>query len=178
MKTILSRSFMALVVVAIAFFGLKGCLITIWSSPKQPTTYSVVGGDGRMLSVVFLPKQETIFVYSPDRGASVEANLSETKGTYGTHYFWRLWSVEGPGRLGGLLGFRLYPEGFRPVVMETTVKKKFMHGSHTPVFPSEGSRTYPVILFAEDSIEFEGMVLSKHPTDSAFLSELLPKLRQ
>ena len=169
---------MGLGLIVIAFFGLKSCIITVWNSPKEPTSYSVVGSDGRMLSVIFLPKRETVFVYSPDRGESIEANLSEMKGTYGTHYFWRLWSVEGPGLAGGLFGYRLCPEGFSPVVMETTVKKKFMHGSHKPVFPEQGSRTHPVILFADDAIEFEGMVLRKHPTDSSFLADLLPKLQQ
>jgi len=168
---------MSIVIVAIAFFSLKGCIVTIWTSPKEPTSYSVVGTDGRMLSVVFLPNHEAVFVYSPHCGTSLEANLAEIKGAYGTHYFWRLWSVEGPGRTGGLFGYRLYPEGFRPVVMETTVKKKFMHGSHKPVFPEQGSRTHTIILFADNAIEFEGMVLDKHPTDSALLADLLPKLR-
>ena len=177
MKSLASRIAMGVVIVAIAFFGLKGCIVTIWVSPIEPTSYSVVGADGRMLSVIFLPGHETVFVYSPDRGATLEANLSETKGTYGTHYFWRLWRIEGPGRLGGLFGYRLYPDGFRPVVMETTVKRKFMHGSHKPVFPEQGSQTHPVILFADDAIEFEGMVLQKHPTDSALLADLYPKLR-
>lgn len=178
MKSLISRIGFGLLIVAIAFFGLKGCIVTIWTSPKEPTTYSVVGSDGRMLSVVFLPRSETLFVYSPDRGESLEVNLSVTKGVYGTHYFSRLWSVDGPGTLGGLLNYRIYPTGFEPVRMETTVKKKFMLGTHKPVLPAEGERTHPVILFGADKINFEGMLLEKEPTSNEFLNTLLPKLRQ
>jgi hypothetical protein len=178
MKSLASRAAMGLMLGVIAFFGLKSCIVTVWTSPKEATSYSVVGTDGRTLSLIFLPKRETVFVYSPDRGRSIEANLSEMKGTYGTHYFWRLWSVEGPGQMGGLLGYRLYPDGFRPVMMESTVKRKFMHGSHKPVLPEQGARTHPVILFSDDAIEFEGMVLEKHPTDSKLLADVLLKLRQ
>ncbi len=131
-----------------------------------------------MFTVIFLPKHETLLLYTPDSGKSLEASLTEMKGVYGTHYFWRLWNIEGPSRYGGLFGYRLYPDGFSPVMMETTVKKKFFHGTHKPVFPAEGETTHPLLLFGGDAIEFEGMLLPKRPTNQAFLDQFLPALRE
>ena len=97
--------------------------------------------------MIFLPKHETILLYTEQKGDFIEAALTQMHGTYGTHYFWRLWSVEGPGVGGGLFGYRLYPDDARPVVMETTVLKKFVHGSSKSTLRTEGDRTHPVILF-------------------------------
>lgn len=160
------------------YFGLKGFFVTIWTPPSEATTYSIRGADGRNLTIVFLPGHKTLFHYTRDNGKSIEASLTEMKGTYGTHYVWRLWSVKGPGKGEGFFGYRIYPEGARPVVMQTTVLKKFMHGTAKPVLPIEGERTHGTMLFFGNAVAFEGMTLSAQPTDQQFVRDLLAQLAQ
>jgi hypothetical protein len=167
----------ALLVLGIVYFGLKGLVVTIWKPPSIPTTYSVEGNDGRMLMITFLPKSQVILVYTTEGGKNIEANLATMKGVYGTHYLWRLWHVDGPGRIGGWFGFRLYPPGFKPVLMESTVQKKFKHGTSEPVLAKQGVTTYPVLLFSENEMEFEGMRLRRTEADSSLLDALRERLQ-
>jgi hypothetical protein len=177
MKGITSKIGTGLVILAILFFGLRGCVVTVWTSPATPTTYAIHGSDGRSLAMIFLPKNETILLYTEAKAEFMEAALTKMRGTYGTHYFWRLWSIEGPGTAGGLLGYRIYPEGAEPVVMETTVLKKFIHGTSKPTLRSEGDRTHPVILFSQNAIRFADMWLEKEPTNPELVQALLSKLK-
>ena len=177
MKNIVSKFGIAAIALFIAFVSLKSCVVTIWTSPTEPTTYTVRGSDGRSLSLIFLPGHETLFLYTIESSNFVEAALTQMRGTYGTHYFWRLWNIEGPGIAGGLFGYRLYPEGTEPVVMETTVVKKFVHGTVQPTLPNEGERTNPVILFSDNAVHFGGMSLVKEPTDTNLVQDLLRQLK-
>ena len=173
MKNIASKLGIVAFVLFIAFVGLKSCMVTVWTSPTEPTTYSVRGSDGRSLSIIFLPKHETLFLYTVENGRFSEAALAEVRGTYGTHYFWRIWRIEGPGIAGGLFGYRLYPVGEKPVIMETTVLKKVVHATVKPTLPSEGERTHLLILFSDNAIRFEGMSLHKEPTDTNLVQGIL-----
>jgi len=175
--SILPKVGIAAFVVVIVFFGLKGCIVTVWSPPPEPTTYAIHGKDGRNLAMVFLPEHETIFLYAEEKTGFIEASLTEMRGSYGTHYFWRLWSVATPGLTSGPFTLRLYPAGSEPVVMETTVVRKFIQGTSKPNLPEEGKRTYPVILFSENALQFEGMLLAKEPTDARALQDLLRTLK-
>jgi hypothetical protein len=165
MKGILSKVVTIAFVIAFLFFGMKGCVVTTWKPPAEPTTFSVRGADGRSLSMIFLPDSTTLIVYTEEKTGSFEAALTEMRGTFGTHYFWRLWNVDGPDSIAGLPGYRIYPPGAQPVVMETTVIKKFVHGTAKPALRTEGDRTHPVILFSENAVRFEDMWLQKEPTD-------------
>ena len=71
----------------------------------------------------------------------------------------------------------IFPEGYEPVVMETTVLKKFLHGSKKTVLPAEGERTHPLILFSKNAIQFEGMTLEKLENNPVFIGSLLEKVR-
>ena len=177
MKSVASIIGTALVILAILLFGLKGCVVTIWKSSNTPTTYAIHGSDGRSLAMIFLPKNETIMLYTEDKAEFMEAALTKMRGTYGTHYFWRVWSVEDPDTVGGLFGYRIYPDGAEPVVMETTVLEKFIHGSSKPTLRSEGDRTHPVILFSENAVRFEDMWLEKEPTNPELVRALIGKLK-
>lgn len=176
-KQLNSKIGFGLFIIFIIFFGLKGCVVTIWKSPQEPTTYAVHGKDGRSLSMLFMPKNETYIIYTEQSTGFIEVILTKMRGTFGTHYFWRLWSLDGPGTGDGLFGYRIYPEGARPVVMETTVKNKFIHGNGNPTLRSIGDRTHPVILFTENSVRFEDMWLQKEPTNLEFLSTLNQRLK-
>jgi hypothetical protein len=177
MRGIASKIGTGLVVLAILLFGLKGCIVEAWTSPATPVTYAIHGSDGRSLAMIFLPKNETILLYTEEKTAFMEAALTEMRGTYGTHYFWRVWRIEGPGIGGGLFGYRIYPEGAEPVVMETTVLKKFIQGTSKPTLRGEGNRTYSVILFSENAVRFEDMWLQKEPTNMELVQALLSKLK-
>lgn len=177
MKNITSMIGTSLVLLVILFFGLKGCVITVWESSETPTTYAIHDPNGRSLVMIFLPKNETIMLYTEDKPEFVEAVLTKMRGTYGTHYFWRLWKVDDPVTGGGLLGYRIYPDNVKPVVMETTVLKKFTHGSAIPTLRNEGDRTHPVILFSTNAIRFEDMWLEKEPTNPELVRALMGKLK-
>lgn len=177
MKGIASKFGMALFVLAILFFGLKSCVLTVWKAPSEPTTYAVHGADGRSLTMIFLPNHETIIFYTEEQTGSMETVLTQMRGSYGTHYFWRLWNVDGSGGESSLFGYRIYPAGARPVVMETTVQKKFIHGSAKPTLSNEGESAHPVILFSENAVRFEGMWLEKETTEPELVQALLRQLK-
>ena len=167
---------MGLLVVVIAFFGVKGCIVTVWTSPTEPTTYALHGKDGRSLVTIFLPRNETIILYMESRTPYTEAVLTKMRGSLGTHYFWRLWNVSGPGG-AGMFGYRIFPEGARPVTMEPTVVKKFTQGSSNPTLRGEDDKTTAVLLFTDDSVRFQDMWLDKEPTDRELVQTLLKQLK-
>lgn len=176
MKNVASKVGAGLLVVFIAFFALKGCVITVWTSPTEPTTYALHGKDGRSLATVFLPGNETLILYMESKTPYTEAVLTKMRGSFGTHFFWRLWNVDSPGQ-NGLFGYRIFPEGSQPVTMETTVLKKFTQGSSKPTLRAEGDKTTAVILFSEDAVRFQDMWLEKEPTDRELVQTLLKQLR-
>ena len=176
MSNFASKIGTSLVIVLILFFGLKSCILTVWESPKQPTTYAIHGSDGRSLAMIFLPKNETIFLYAEEKTDFIETSLTKMRGTYGTHYFWRLWKIDESGVGGNLFGFRIYPEESKPVIMETTVLKKFIHGSSTPTLGNEGEITNPTILFNTNAVRFGDMWLEEEPTNPNLVKSLLIKL--
>lgn len=176
MKNVASKIGAGLLVVFIAFFGLKGCVITVWMSPSEPTTYALHGKDGRSLATVFLPDNETLILYMESQTPYTEAVLTKMRGSFGTHYFGRLWNVDGPGG-NGLFGYRIFPEGARPVTMETTVLKKFTQGSSKPTLRAEGDKTTAVLLFTDDAVRFQDMWLEKEPTDRELVQTLLKQLK-
>jgi hypothetical protein len=176
MKNVASKIGTGLFVVFIAFFGLKGCVITVWTSPSEPTTYALHGKDGRSLAAVFLPDNETLILYMESQTPYTEVVLTKMRGSFGTHYFWRLWNVDGPGE-NGLFGYRIFPEGARPVTMETTVLKKFTQGSSKPTLRAEGDKTTAVLLFTKDAVRFQDMWLEKEPTDRELVQRLLKQLK-
>lgn len=160
------------VIIFIVIF-LKESTITIWTSPSIPETYTVDGYDGRSIKIIFLPKNKTIMWYR-DRDTGVEEyNLTEMRGMYGTNYFWRLWKVEGSGIT---FGYRIYPNGVEPVVMETETIQKYMNGRGNPSFSNVGDVTNTTWLFTKDAIRFQNMWLQKEATDTQFVSRLLNNL--
>ena len=177
MKVNLSKFGAGLFMLAVLFFGLKSCVITVWSAPTKAETYSVHGDDGRSFVMIFLPTNETIFLYSEERPRFIEASLTKMRGSYGTHFFGRLWSVPGQGSIGSIFSYRIYPENARPVVMESTVLKKFVRGSGKQALSSEGDRTHSVILFTDSAIRFQDMWLTKVPTNDKFVHDLLLQLK-
>lgn len=175
MKSIAAKVGTALVILLFLFFGLKGCIVSLWSPPKEIETYAISGADGRSLSIIFFPDRKTIFLYTEQGTGFVETSLTEMRGTYGTHYFGRLWNVSRHAS-GFWFGLRVYPAGSEPVIMETTVLKKFVHGTSKPSLPATGARTYPVLLFSKDAVQFEGMELRRQPTDHQLIARLRASL--
>ena len=171
-KTIISRVGIVLFVGFFLYMGLKSLVGTIWQPPPQTTTYAVRGADGRSLVFIFLPEHTTFIAYADSENGQVEQLATKMGGSYGTHYFWRVWNVEGPGIGEGLFGYRIFPEGAEPVVMETTIFDKYVQGTGDPTLPQKGDRMHPVILFKDRAIRFEGMWLQEEPTDPQFLRRM------
>jgi hypothetical protein len=176
MKNVASKIGAGLFIAVIAFFGLKGCVVAVWKSPGEPTTYALHGKDGRSLATIFLPGNETLILYMESQTPYTEAALTAMRGSFGTHYFWRLWNVDVPGG-NGPFGYRIFPEGARPVTMETTVLRKFTQGSSKPTLRSEGDTTTAVLLFTDNAVRFQDMWLEKEPTDREFVQSVLKQLK-
>lgn len=163
----------ALFIIVFLFVGLKGCVITIWSSPKNPEIYAVEGKDGRIMTMIFLPNNETMIWHIDPKNESTEGVLTKMLGSVGTHYFWRLWHLDAPGII---FGYRIYPRDTEPVMMEITVLEKYMIGSGKSGFPEKGHTGHQVLLFGKDTVDFQGMLLKKMPPDPMIVQTLLTKL--
>jgi len=172
-KNIASKIGIGIFVVAFLFFGLKGCVTTIWSSPKTSEIYSFEGQDGRVMLMIFLPKHETMVWHFDPANESTEGILTKMRGVIGTHYFWRLWHIEGPGIT---FGYRIYPSDTKPVNMEIIVLEKFMSTTGKPALPEKRYRTNQVLLFGKDSVKFQDMWLRKEPYNPYMVQTLLAKL--
>lgn len=163
---------MAAIIIVFLFFGLKGFVMTVWSAPKSPETYTIHGSDNRSMVMTFLPKHQTMIWYFDPNTDFVEGILTEMKGTYGTHYFWNLWHIEGPGIS---FGYRLYPGNTEPVVMEMKILKKYISGRKNPTFPDAGATAYSVLLFGKEEVRYEDMWLKKTTSDPQFIDALMSK---
>jgi hypothetical protein len=173
MKKIASKIGIGVFVIAFLFFGLKGFLKTVWSSPKTPEIYSIQGQDGRIGSIIFLPNNETmLWDHNPGKD-STEGVLTKMRGSYGTHYFLRLWKIDGPGIT---FGYRIYPANTEPVNMEITVLEKYIRTKGEPVFPEKGDKRYQVLLFGKNMVNFQDMWFEREPNNSEMVQTLLALL--
>jgi hypothetical protein len=170
LKKTASKLGVGIVALFILFMGLKGCAVTTWTSPSEPTTYAVRGADGRSMVMIFLPKHETYIAYTEQKANQMEIALTRMRGSYATHYFWRLWGLEGPR--AGLLGYRIYPPSTKPIEMEISVLNKYLQGSETPSLQPKGDRTNVIMLFSDNAVRFEGMWLRRESTNPQLLGEL------
>ena len=171
-KSIAGKLGTGLFVIAFLYIGLKGCVMTTWSSPKTPRIYSIVGNDNRVMTMVFMPKHKTMIWYLDPSEKHLEGVLTEMKGTYGTHYFWQFWHVDGPDIV---FGYRIYPSDTEPVHMEITVLERYMEGRGDPTFPNKGDRNYEIFLFGKGLVRFQGMWLKEEESSSAKIEALLSK---
>jgi len=156
----------AILAIAIIGFMLKEYVVTMWASPQNIEMY-VTGNtnEGRYLGVILIPGNKIVFLYTEQSTQSNEVTVTQARGSYGTHYFGRFWNIDNSN---GLLsfGYRVYPAGFKPVVMELDDHKKINKGSAKYFYKSEGSTINNLILFGNDAIKFDGMVLTKTEIDN------------
>lgn len=148
--------------------SVKSCVVAPWQPPAESQAFRIVGEDARTLYLVLRPNHRVILALYDDSG--IEASLAEWKGTYGSHLVSRLWHIAGPGVR---FGYRVYPAGFRPVMMEMTTLRNFKMGTGDSAFPSEGERGYEVVLIGDGQIIFDGMPLQRFVMPKDFLDGLL-----
>ena len=86
-----------LVVLLFLSIGLKGCVVTLWTSPQSVETYAITGEDGRSIHMVFFPGNETVIEYRDPTESSLEVVRVHMRGTYGSHLIGPIWSLDGPG---------------------------------------------------------------------------------
>ncbi|MGO9177046.1 MAG: hypothetical protein ACLQED_13045 [Desulfobaccales bacterium] len=157
----------------IVFFNLKGCAYTTWGFPQSPKTYSMEGVAGRVFLMTFLPSNEIMIWYLDPNNANAEGILANMRGTFGTHYFWRLWKVDRVFPFN----FRIYPADTEPVDMEITVLEHYIQGRRKPTFTGKGKTIHEIILFGKDKIRFQDLWLNLVPYDPDFVEILLDKLK-
>jgi hypothetical protein len=155
---------------AIALLQMKQCVLTIWAPPQKITRYVVEGGDRRTLEVYFFPNRQAVFWHTDPAQNFTEGSLVHLRGSVGTHYFGRLWHVDGPGVK---FGYRLYPTGCEPVMMEIDTLSHYQVGVGEPGFPRSKQRTYSLLRFCEDHLGFQAMELRVAPADVAVAEQRL-----
>ena len=154
------------VLLVFLFFGLKGCVMTLWTYPKQIEAFSIEGYDNREAIMIFMPNKETVLWYSDPEKNTVEVLLMKMRGNYGTHYIGPLWTTE------GLLGYHWCPDGIKPVEMEVTTLNKYKEGYGDSEFPKIGSRRNSVFYFAQDSLKWEDMWFNRMAITEEQVSQL------
>lgn len=176
-KSIVSGLIIIIVICGFLFFGLKGCIVVTWAPPQEPASYVIKGKDDRLLRLIFMPEGTTLLWYKDPAKNSTEAGLLRMRGTYGTHYIGPFWKIPRPGIIPG---FRIYPSGAKPVLMEVKVLQKYKTGLGDSQFPDEGDTRSIVILFrsegGEHSIRFEKMWLEREAVDFKFVDRVLALL--
>ncbi len=170
LKTIINFFIGIIVIGVFAFIFFKGSILTIWMTPDNPVTYAIYGEDGRILKMVTLPDNEAIWYFSNSESNDEEYALVKMLGSYGTHYFWRIWNISGSGVS---LGYRIYPEDVQPVRMESHILNKYKKGTGDSSFPKIDNTTHSTFLFKEDAVKFEGMWLEKEDSDEEFINHAL-----
>jgi len=153
---VLAKGGVGLVVITFILLGLKGCVVSLWSSPKEPVSYVVEGADKRSMRITFFPNQETMIWYVDPGKPLVEGVLTRMRGTYGTHYFGPFWKIDGPGVF---FGYRIYDEDVEPVMMEIQIIDKFLQGRGDPTFRNVGSTTNQILLFGKNRVRYQDMWL-------------------
>ena len=72
---------LGLLLAGFLLFGLKGCVVSIWSSPKSPEIYAIEGQDGRAMSMIFLAKNETMIWHFDPPQKTMEGVLTKMRGS-------------------------------------------------------------------------------------------------
>jgi len=163
-----------IIVAGILYIGMKSFVVQPYSSPKTPVQYSVLGEDGRYLVAILLPDDKAIFWYDDDKKNFMEGNLVRFKGYVGTHYGWRLWNIgDNDNDFGpSIFGLRIYPDGVKPLVLDTEVLSHYIKGSETPVFPNKGDGVKrQIILLSDTAMRFSDMWLKRNNKTPAELNE-------
>lgn len=161
------------IALVVLYFYLKGCFVVLWSPPTTPTTYEIVG-DGLAITMIFLPKNETLIWYEDRHGGTSEILLTKMRGMHGTHYIGPLWKIDGPDIQ---FGWRLFFDDLEPVSMTIETIEKFQRGN-APSFAPVGSRVTSVMFFGENGLQFEDMWLEKVRTDPLLTELLLRRVKE
>ena len=148
------------------FIGLKGCVMTLWTYPKEVEAYSIEGIDVRSALMVFMPQKETVLWYSDPSLDAVEVLLMRMRGTYGTHYVGPIWTTE------GLFGYHWCPGDIEPVQMEIDTLNKYKEGSGDSAFPDIGERRNSVVYLGGDSLKWEGIWFRRTTLTSEQITQL------
>jgi hypothetical protein len=160
------------VIVIVWLASLKSCVTTVWRSPSQVEHFAAPLATTVWVDLFLLPNNQAILWYSDLQTAEVDGCLASWKGEYESHLIWRLWHID-----NSAFGYRIYPGGYQPVVMETVVLKKFKMGRGDSVFPREGDKGQMVVLVSSDSLIVSGVTLKKNPLNADVLANMMSLLR-
>lgn len=175
MKKLIVPLGVGLLLSAIIFLGVKSWYIVRWSPPTETQQYSVVGGDGRTLTLLLPPRGFAYFVYTEPDPNFLEAALVRLHGVYATNYFWNIWNVD-RGSPQSPLGIRIFSNGVSPVLATASVLEKFISGDSSTTFPNKGEDMSPLFLVSEEKVEFQGMPLQRVAVDPILLENLAAHL--
>lgn len=172
---VMSSTIGVLLVLLFVVVQFRSCTGAAWLSGTEPAAYTLIGADGRVLSIYILPANKVALWYADPAKNEREAALALWRGTFGDHYGWGIWHMEEAPVPGP--NWRIFPRGFEPVFMEMEWLEKFREGPGNPVLPNQGESTRGFILLSEDrsSLVFSDMTLRKdepNPILAAHLEEL------
>jgi hypothetical protein len=160
------------IVCVIAFFGLKGCIVTTWAPPLPYTTYGILGEDGREMQLSFAPDKKAVVIYGDPSSESFEVVLLKFGwGEQCTHYIGPLYNVSRGAE--SLFGLRWCGDGARPARINYTILNKFRQGFGDSAFGEIGSEYEKVLYFKDDAIRFAGMWLTEQQGDPELIDRVL-----
>lgn len=172
---LIGKLFGAVFIIAIVIIFIKSQFITPWKSPDKPTSYYKSWSDGRSIQIVILPGNKVIIWMYDQKENKSEASLLKWTGYVGTHYVGRIWNIDDNDNSFGpsMLGIRLYPEGVKPVVIDTEVINTVVDKNIKSAFPLKGDRIrQQTILFSDNAIRFQDVWLDKEVDDEEMQSEI------
>ena len=153
------------------FIGLKSCTSTAWVSPKSIVKYSVVGADGRGMSVFLLRDHEMVVAYEDPSGPAFEVIVASVYGNIADHYIGPIWKHE-----DDFLGWAWVKDGTEPVKFYLTIKDKLHVGRGESSFASIGSETAVKARISEGKLKIFGNILDRSQLskdDEEFLSNVM-----
>jgi hypothetical protein len=172
MKSIFNKSLTVLIIVIILFFGLKGCIGTVYSN-NEIKAYQKTTENGEIREIYLLPKNRLII--SREYGEFFDVGLFEIKGATMTHYFGSFYNSG-----EGIFSVKIYPDILEAFKVEIRLIDSIDNIEETS-FVKNDNKSIHYLLFKEKSVEFSGEYFSEMQIDKErydYINALLKKLEK
>lgn len=158
MKSVFSRVFSVFWILIILFFGLKGCVGTVYRVNKIQVFQNITK-HGETRKIYLTPKNKLII--SREYRDSFDDALFEIKGVSITHYFGSLYNSG-----ESIFSLKVYKNIIEAYKIELTLLKNIGNIEESS-FEEVGNRSIHYLLFRDKSIEFDGQHFNKIELDNS-----------
>lgn len=164
-----------ILVCLIVFVGLKGCVVTGWIPPSQPSSYATTITGGQAMSFSFLPDQRALITYGDSDKGTYETVLCKiVSGYYVTHYIGPFWESY-PGSKS-LLGISWVSDNAEPAHIKYKILNKLDHGLGRSYFPAIGSEHEAIFCFRDGAFKYSDIWLQKVSISPSVIEQFIKEL--